>query len=181
MKTVYLGRFQPFHKGHKNVVEKYREEKDLKIAIGSTDKKREQENPLSFEERKEIIHSCFPDLQIIGIEDEGKTEEGNRKWAKKIERKTGAEALITRNDLVKRLITEHTDIQVIEPEKIGPDSYSGSEVRRRIQSGEEWRYLVPNCCQKQIKKYSNIIKKSGIEYEFEPGWKKENAYHGTED
>lgn len=182
MKAVYIGRFQPFHEGHRSVVERYLARFDsLVIAVGSTDKSREQKNPLNFEERKRLIRSCYPDLEVSAIDDEGKTEEGNRRWAEKLGEKTGADTVITRNDLVKELVREHTKMDVVEPEKIGPDSYSGTEVRRRIQSGEEWRYLVPDCCQEEIDSMKEIIEEVGIKYEFEPGWEKKNAYHGTEE
>lgn len=182
MKAVYLGRFQPFHEGHRGVIDRYREEfEEFVIVIGSADKSREQENPLTFEERKEIIEGCYPELEILPLEDEGKTEEGNRKWAAKLEEKTGGDAVISRNSLVQELVREHTSMEVEEPDKIGPDSYSGTEVRRRIQSGEEWRYLVPDCCKEEIDSLTEVIEEVGIEYEFEPGWKKENAYHSTAD
>ncbi|MFB6116721.1 MAG: adenylyltransferase/cytidyltransferase family protein [Candidatus Nanosalina sp.] len=177
--AIFLGRFQPFHEGHYKVVEKYMDDfEDLKIVIGSAGKKDEEENPLSFEERKEIIQECFPDLKVQALEDEEKTEEGNRKWASKLE-KFNADTVISGNSLVQRLVEEYTDMDVLEPELHDPEIYSGTEIRRRIRSGEEWRYLVPKCAQDRIEELEERIREAGIDYEFEPGWKKENAYHGT--
>ncbi|MFB6144012.1 MAG: adenylyltransferase/cytidyltransferase family protein [Candidatus Nanohaloarchaea archaeon] len=181
MKAAYIGRFQPFHEGHRIVIERYRDEHEsLTVVVGSSGKSREEENPLSFDERREIIKSCHPETDVIPLEDEGSSEEANQKWAEKLEEKSRADAIITRNSLVARLVDEYTGMDVVEPERIGPDSYSGTEVRRRIRSGEEWRYLVPDCCQEKVEELKEVIKKSGREYSFEPGWKKENAYHGTE-
>ncbi len=70
-------------------------------------------------------------------------------------------------------------MEVIEPEMHDPEIYSGTEIRRRMRSGEEWRYLVPRCAQDRVEEYEDKICESGIDYEFEPGWKRDNAYHGT--
>lgn len=181
MKVGFLGRFQPFHRGHKQVVEEYRDRFDeFKILVGSADKQREGKNPLSFDERREVIHECFPDIKVISLEDTEKTEEGNKEWAAKLEEKD-IDAVISQNELVQRLVKEHTSLELLEQELYDPEIYSGTETRRRIRSGEEWRYLVPDCATKRIEQLIEVIRKSGIQYEFKPGWKKENAYHGTAD
>lgn len=170
----FLGRFQPFHEGHKNVVEEYRDKFDVfKIIVGSADKEREEENPLTFEERKEIIHECFPDIEVLPLKDEEKTEEGNREWVEKIEG-LDIDTVISQNELVQRLVSEHTALELVAQDLYDPEIYSGTEVRRRIKSGEEWRYLVPKCAKEKIEEFTENIKESGIQYEFKPGWKKEN-------
>ena len=180
-KAVFLGRFQPFHEGHYKVVKKYRDDfEDFSVLIGSAGKEDEDENPLSFEERKEIIQECFPDLKVQALEDEEKTDEGNRKWVSKLE-ELGADKVISGNSLVQRLVEEYTDMEVLEPDLHDPEIYSGTEIRRRIRSGEEWRYLVPRCAQDSIEEYEEKIREAGIDYDFEPGWKRKNAYHGTAD
>lgn len=180
-KALFLGRFQPFHEGHHNVVERYREDFDeFSVVIGSAGKEDEDDNPLSFEERKEIIHECFPDLEVKALKDEEKTEEGNKLWVSKLE-EIGADKVISGNSLVQRLVKQHTDMDVMTPELHDPEIYSGTEIRRRIRSGEEWRYLIPKCSQDRIEEYEDKIRDAGIDYDFEPGWKRENAYHGTAD
>ncbi|PSG98773.1 MAG: hypothetical protein BRC29_01435 [Nanohaloarchaea archaeon SW_7_43_1] len=181
MKTVFPGRFQPFHSGHYKVIEKYREKYDLTLVIGSADKSRTEKNPLSAEEREKIIKECFPDIETIHIEDTERTEEGNREWIHEVEEKVGAGKIITQNKVVKKLAESHTDLEIIEQEMFDKEIYSATEIRRRIRSGSEWRYLVPDCAVEMIDSMESTIKKSGIQYEFEPGWKKENAYHGTAD
>lgn len=180
MRTVFLGRFQPMHNGHHQVIKEHREKyDDFLVAIGSAGKKEERDNPLSFEERKDIIQSCFPDLEIVGIEDESRDEEGNQRWVQKLVERTEADAVISQNDLVKRLVKDHTDAELLEQELHDEKVYSGTEIRRRIRSEEEWAYLVPECAIEKIKEYLDEIEESGIQYEFEPGWKRENAYHDT--
>lgn len=178
VRAVYLGRFQPLHLGHKQVIEQYQDEfEDFAIVIGSADKSRTEKNPLTAEEREEIIHECFPDIEILHKDD----HESDPQWSQDLEEKVDADIVISQNDLVKRLIREHTDMEVEEQKLYDPEIYSGTEVRRRIKSGEEWRYLVPECCRDKMEEFIETVQESGIQYEFEPGWKKENAYNSTAD
>ena len=180
MKAVFIGRFQPFHQGHKNVVDEYREEfEDFCIVIGSAGEEGTEDNPLSFEERREVIHECFPNLEVRGVEDEEKTDQGNKAWLEKIKEKTQADAVISQNQLVKEIVEDFSDLKIVEQDMHDPEVYSGTAIRRRIKSGEEWRYLTPECAKEKLEELAEKIKESGINYDFEPGWKRENAYHGT--
>lgn len=177
--AAFIGRFQPFHRGHHQVVEKYREEYNLKIVIGSSETEGTEKNPLSFEERKKLIKACYPDIEVIGVSDEGETEEGNQRWISKVKEATKADAVISQNQLVKEIASADPELKLIEQDLFQEEIYSGTEVRRRVRSGEEWRYLLPDCCEEEFEELLEKVKESGIQYEFEPGWKKENAYHDT--
>ena len=164
-----------------NALQSLREEfDDVRVLIGSADRSGEQKNPLDLSTRKQIIQNCT-DVQVKGIEDESKDEEGNRKWVSKLEDNVGEAVLVSGNELVQRLVEEYTEIRLREPDYSDPEVYSGTEIRRRIRSGEEWRYLVPECSAEILEEHLEEVEESGIEYEFEPGWKKENAFYGTAD
>lgn len=167
-KTGFLGRFQPFHEGHKQVIEEYRDQDGFFIIIGSAGKSCERENPLNLEERKNVIHSCYPDLEIVGVED----NESDEVWAEEI--KKTADQIISRNQWVHKALA-NSSVEIIEQKMHQENVYSATEVRRRIRSGEEWRYLVPDCAIEVLEQYLDSIKESGIQYEFQPGWKRENA------
>ncbi|MFB6203728.1 MAG: adenylyltransferase/cytidyltransferase family protein [Candidatus Nanohaloarchaea archaeon] len=178
--AVFIGRFQPLHTGHRNVIQDLKDGYgDPTVVIGSAAKSREEKNPLSLEEREEVIENCFPELETVGLEDEGESEEDNRNWVQKLIETTDPDVVVSGNELVQRLVREYTDAEVESPEKYEPDLYSGTEIRRRIRSGEEWRYLVPDCAQEALEDLVEAIRDSGQQYEFEPGWKRENAYHDT--
>ena len=71
---LYIGRFQPFHKGHALIVkEALRHCDTLVIAIGSAQEFGTKKNPFSYEMRKEIIRTSLIGLnsrvKIIGVED----------------------------------------------------------------------------------------------------------------
>ena len=62
---MYLGRFQPFHNGHKYIVEWMLEECErIVIVIGSSDKKGTVQNPFPAWERASMIKSVYPDSNI---------------------------------------------------------------------------------------------------------------------
>lgn len=181
MKVFFLGRFQPLHKGHHKVIEKNKDKYDsFKILVGSAEKSDTEENPLNFKERQEIISNCFPDLELIALKDEDDPENGNDNWRDKIIEKYDPDLIISGNPLVNEIF-EETDVDVKKPDFYDKNVYSGTEIRRRIRSGEAWTYLIPKCAKSGIKKHIDVIKDSGIQYEYEPGWKKENSFYGTED
>jgi nicotinamide-nucleotide adenylyltransferase len=173
MRTAFIGRFQPFHLGHKHVVEQFSDQ-DLVLVIGSAGESRTDDNPLNAEERAELIHECFPEIEIFQVED----DESDKKWRKKVLEKTRAEAVVSGNERVQKIVEE---VEVLEPDFKDPEIYSGTEIRRRINGGGEWSYLVPECAREKLEEFEEKIKESGTQYEFEPGWKKENAFHGTAD
>lgn len=161
MDAVFVGRFQPFHLGHFRVVEEYQEEfGDFSLVMGSAGKSRTPENPLTAGERKEIIRSCFPEIKVLELEDEGSTEEDNRQWVEKLEEETGSEVVISQNDLVKRLVQEYTDMELVEQDLYDPEKFSATEVRRRIREGEEWKELVPDCAIQNIKDCQEVLRET---------------------
>ena len=176
MSTAFIGRFQPFHLGHKHVVEQHSDE-DLVLVLGSAGESRTDENPLNVEERKSIIHECFPEIEVFAVED----YESDEKWLNEIIEKTGAEKVVSGNEVVLEIFREMSDLEVEEADMHEPEIYSGTEVRRRINSGGEWSYLVPECARDRIQELVETVKKSGTQYEFEPGWKKKNSFYGTAD
>ena len=68
---VFIGRFQPFHDGHKRVVDRaLTMSKKVLILIGSANVARSIRNPWTFEERKEMIQLSY--LQEHALSDMGK-------------------------------------------------------------------------------------------------------------
>ena len=74
MKTgVFVGRFQPFHDGHKRCVEHILENND-RCLILLRDTEISEKNPFDVEQRKALICAQFPDssrIDIQTVKDEG--------------------------------------------------------------------------------------------------------------
>lgn len=70
---VFIGRFQPYHLGHKRVIDSALElAENVLIIIGSANQARSTRNPFTFEERKAMIHfthNCPKQLSIESISD----------------------------------------------------------------------------------------------------------------
>lgn len=67
---VFIGRFQPLHKGHERVIRKaFEKSKNVLILIGSASNASSVRNPFSFEERKEMVKAVFPDAIVEPIDD----------------------------------------------------------------------------------------------------------------
>ena len=65
---VFIGRFQPFHDGHKFVVtEALQRAKNVIMLIGSANSPRTIKNPFSFDERKQMILGTFDDVESARI------------------------------------------------------------------------------------------------------------------
>lgn len=66
---VFIGRFQPFHNGHKAVIEAALEQaKEVVVVVGSSFAARNIRNPFTFQERKAMIEACFTEPQHFAYE-----------------------------------------------------------------------------------------------------------------
>jgi bifunctional NMN adenylyltransferase/nudix hydrolase len=69
---VCIGRFQPFHNGHKAVVDTALEQaKEVIIVVGSSFAARNIRNPFTFEERRQMIKAVFPqdNVKVVPVSD----------------------------------------------------------------------------------------------------------------
>jgi nicotinamide-nucleotide adenylyltransferase len=161
-KAVFLGRFQPFHKGHHETVKEYKQQyEDFVVAIGSAAKSGTERNPLSFQQRKEILESCHPEIEIVAIEDEDRGEKGYQDWTERFVEKTDPDVVITRNDLVQRLVRQYSDAEIEEQELYNPDTCSGTKIRKKIREEKDWLYMVPDCDEEKIEEYKDVIAETG--------------------
>ena len=69
---VFIGRMQPFHNGHKTVIDKALEHtKEVVVVLGSCFQPRSIRNPFTFEERKAMIKAVFPqdNVKVVPVMD----------------------------------------------------------------------------------------------------------------
>ena len=69
---VFIGRFQPFHNGHKAVIDTALEQaKEVVVVVGSSFAARNIRNPFTFEERKSMIKSVFQTdrVKVVPVSD----------------------------------------------------------------------------------------------------------------
>jgi bifunctional NMN adenylyltransferase/nudix hydrolase len=69
---VFIGRFSPFHNGHKSVIEQALNlAKEVVVVLGSSFAARSIRNPFTFQERKAMIKSVFPSdrVKVVPVSD----------------------------------------------------------------------------------------------------------------
>ncbi len=149
MKGLLVGRFQPFHLGHLSAVEYALNMVDtLWIVIGSADKSHEPRNPFTAGERLEMIKYA---LDTHGID--AKRWHAVPVYDANIHYLwiTQVNMLVPRYDVV--FTNDRFSIMLFEEYGRGKEvrsvpllnrvEFSGTEVRRRIAQGEDWRSIVP--------------------------------------
>ena len=78
---MYLGRFQPFHNGHKAIVDKMLEEcEEVVIVVGSADKMGTMQNPFPAWERMNMIGMVYRDkpVHLVALPDRPTITQDNR-------------------------------------------------------------------------------------------------------
>jgi len=138
---------QPVHEGHLQVVKTILEEVDeVIIGIGSAQLSHTVKDPFTAGERvmmltKSLGENNIPASRyyIIPIQDIA----CNSVWVAHVEMLTPPfKKVYTGNPLVQRLFLE-TGYQVEEPPLFNRESYSGTQVRRRMLADEDWQSLLP--------------------------------------
>jgi bifunctional NMN adenylyltransferase/nudix hydrolase len=91
---VFIGRFQPFHIGHKEVVDRALglSEKVLML-VGSSGRSRTVRNPWTFDEREKMIRAVYPDTTNLSIEPINDHTYNDTAWIVQVRRKV-KEALL---------------------------------------------------------------------------------------
>jgi len=138
MKALFIGRFQPFHKGHLHAIKKAMRKYEVIVGIGSADKSNTKLNPFSFQERKRMIEACLDEkVKIIDAEDKRSDEE----WANYLISKIDFDVVITGSEWVKQCFKNKKE--VIEPEFLQPEKYNATKIREFMAKGKKWEHLVP--------------------------------------
>ncbi len=146
-RALFIGRFQPFHKGHLYAVKRILEEADeLIIVVGSAQMSHELDNPFTAGERIEMIRRA---LDAEGI-DRGRymlipipDAPAHTVWVSMVESQTPKfDVVYTNQPLTRRLMLE-AGYEVRGIELYQRERYEATEIRRRILAGENWRDLVP--------------------------------------
>jgi len=147
MPAIFVGRFQPFHKGHLAAIKWIlRKEKKILIFLGSTQEPLSKKNPFSFRERKKMIKKTLAwqkinNFKIYGIENFA----SDKLWVKRIlERaklKSETVVVFTNNRWTKKcFLAVGTKVK---PHPVFEGGISATKIRTKIAKGEKWDNFVP--------------------------------------
>ena len=147
VRGILIGRMQPVHNGHMQVIEKILEEVDeIIIGIGSAQISHELKDPFTAGERIVMLTQALADANIdssryyvIPMQD----IKFNSIWPAHVKMLTPPFSIVySGNSLVKQLFSEY-GFEVRQPPLYDRLHLSGSEVRRRIINDLNWKELVP--------------------------------------
>ena len=153
----FVGRFQPFHDGPRQLTEHIAEEVDeLVVGIGSAGDSHTVHNPFTAGERIMMITKTLESLPIttyaVPIEDLNR----NSVWVSHIESMAPRfDVAYSNNPLVVRLFQE-ADIPVRQTELFDRSDLKGSEIREQMIDGEDWEQHVPEAVIEVIEEIDGI-------------------------
>lgn len=156
---LFVGRFQPFHRGHLMVVQGMTKVCDrIVIAVGSCKKSGTEDNPFTAQERIEIIQRALQDEDIIPKHDvafiEVEDTDNDDDWTSAVLEKAGkVKTLWTGNDWTKECFAD-TGLEVQDITEV--PGISSTEIRQKMKNDGDWQEMVPDVVASYIKSIGGV-------------------------
>ncbi|HNS25427.1 MAG: nicotinamide-nucleotide adenylyltransferase [Euryarchaeota archaeon] len=159
---LLVGRMQPVHLGHMQVIKTILQEVDeLIIGIGSAQLSHSIKDPFTAGERVMMLTKSLSENNIVAsryyvlpIQDVA----CNSVWVSHLEMLTPPFSKVySGNPLVQRLFVE-AGYEVKIPPLFNRKNYSGTEVRRRMLADEDWQSLLPRTVVEVIHEISGVAR-----------------------
>lgn len=150
---LFVGRFQPMHNGHLDAI-KYalKHAGKLVVIIGSAQFSRESHNPLTADERAEMVRDVFMEegiknYEIVKVDDLFHP----KKWVSEIKSRAKFDVIFSTNPWTVKCFNE-AGMEVKPHAMRKKKLLNGSEIRRRMREGEQWEDLVPPAAVRFLKR-----------------------------
>ena len=171
---LFIGRFQPFHKGHLATV-KFALEKveQLVIVVGSAQKSHEPRNPFTAGERIRMIKESLDSdgetdvrrILIIPVPD----TDVHALWTHQVDMLVPKYDVVFANDLFTLMLFQEKGIKALEAPLYRRDEMKATEIRKRMIAEEIWEDLVPIPVSKVIKEINGVERVKAISRRDMPG------------
>lgn len=144
---LFVGRFQPLHLGHLEVINRLlRDLDELVIVIGSSQRSHESDNPFTSGERIMMVRAALNDTGInpskyylITVPD----VQNHSTWVSQVLSSSPPFAVVYSNDALTRRLFKEAGTKVEKIPFINRGSYSSTEVRKRMLTDGDWKSLIP--------------------------------------
>ena len=157
MRGFYIGRYQPFHDGHRHMVDEIAAEVDeLVLGIGSAGDSHTSRNPFTAGERVMMVTKAVESLDattyVVPIEDLDR----NSVWVSHVRSMTPRfDVAYSNNPLVVRLF-EEAGVEVRQSPMFRRDVLEGAELRERMVRDDDWERLVPDAVVDVIREINGV-------------------------
>ncbi|MFB6075898.1 MAG: nicotinamide-nucleotide adenylyltransferase [Candidatus Aenigmatarchaeota archaeon] len=144
---LFVGRFQPFHRGHLSTIRRALDEMDsLIIGIGSSEKAYTKTNPFTSEEREEMIRESIEgNYTIKRIPDINEY----REWVEHVEKRVGDFDTVYSGSVITIGLFRREGYNIVE---LDDKKISGTEIRKMLtEDRKEWKKYVPSGTEKVLK------------------------------
>lgn len=163
---LFVGRFQPFHKGHLATVRFALGKVDqLVIVVGSAQKSHEPRNPFTAGERirmiKESLDSDKIDagrILIIPVPD----VDVHSLWSRQVDMLVPKYDVVFANDPFTLMLFRERGVKTVEAPLVERSEMQATEVRRKMATGEKWESLVPAPVARIIKEINGVERVKAI-------------------
>ncbi len=159
---VFVGRFQPFHKGHLGAIKKIVDKVDeLVVIVGSSQYSHRLDNPFTAGERITMIRKALEEegiqlskVWIIPVPDVHQ----HMLWVSQMVGYCPKFDVVYANEpLTCRLFLE-AGFNVEQVPLMKRDVYLATEIRKRMLAGGDWEKLVPSSVAKFIKEIEGDVR-----------------------
>lgn len=157
---IFVGRFQPPHRGHlgaiKNMLEKVDE---LVVIVGSSQYSHRRDNPFTTGERIAMIRRALEEeginssrYWIVPVPD----VHVHMLWVSQIVGYSPKFEVVYTNEPLSRRLFIEAGFEVEPVPFIKRKIYSATEIRKRMLSGENWEELVPKSVAQFLKEIDGV-------------------------
>lgn len=145
MRGLFPGRFQPFHRGHRQFVEAVAEEvAEVIVGVGSAQASHAGRNPFTAGERVTMVHRALEDLDATTYAIPIVDLDRHALWPHHVQTLCPPfETVYSNNPLVRRVCAENGyDVGAVE--LFERERYRGTDIREAMVAGDPWRDRVPD-------------------------------------
>lgn len=163
---LFIGRFQPFHKGHLATVKFALAKVDkLVIVVGSAQKSHEPRNPFTTGERVRMIKESLDsekvgagNIQIIPVPD----VDVHSLWTQQVDMLVPKYDVVFANDPFTLMLFRERGIKTVEAPLVDRSEMQATEIRSMMAKGGKWEVLVPAPVAKIVKEINGVERVKAI-------------------